>query len=178
MANHDLITMKSIVKRLSEETKLKLQLLLKKDLTHDRYLIDMCDKFGPISVAERLEHLVKDIDLGNAIRNSDSVTFTESLTLKEAREKYNYEPKQKFQWDIPILQELGFTLIEKQGNWCRMKGHNFEIHFFPHPESRVSGQRNHFTFKALGNRYWKGNFSARIESIQEFKTLLKMLNNV
>lgn len=75
-------------------------------------------------------------------------------------------------WTIEQIEELGFKLVQNEKLWCRFKGHGYEVSINLDTK-QVTG--NHFNFHSQKG-LWKGHFSACINTPEEFKMLLGMLD--
>lgn len=74
-------------------------------------------------------------------------------------------------WTIKQIEELGFKLIQNDKQWCRFRGHGFDV-LINLDTTKTKG--NQFNFHSLGNNL-KGYFSARINNKAHFMILLDMI---
>lgn len=75
-------------------------------------------------------------------------------------------------WTIEnLIQNLDLKLVTNHKLWCHFTGYGFDI--FINLDTRfVKG--NYFNFHSYKSNF-KGNFKAEINSIEEFKTLMKLI---
>jgi hypothetical protein len=74
-------------------------------------------------------------------------------------------------WTIETIQDLEFTLITNEKLWCHFRGHGFDV-FINLDTKSVEG--NHFNFRSYKSSH-KGHFSAKIDTPEEFKLLLRLI---
>jgi len=74
-------------------------------------------------------------------------------------------------WTIKQIEDLGFKLISNEKKWCHFRGHGFDVSI--NLDTKVV-KGNHFNFHSLGHCF-RGHFSARISTEEEFKTLLRLI---
>ncbi len=75
-------------------------------------------------------------------------------------------------WTISKIESLGFKLITNDKLWCHFRGLGFDV--FINLDTKVV-KGNHFNFRSYKNAY-RGNFSACINTEEEFNLLMKLIN--
>jgi len=74
-------------------------------------------------------------------------------------------------WNVKKIEDLNFVLISSHNQWCHFRGHGFDVHVNLNTKN---GSGNYFNFHSYKSNF-KGNFKAIIETEEEFKSLLKMI---